>query len=154
MKKHSPLKDSIISVFLILFCLWGIGNLFTGDKSSVISEASEVIISTEIAEKAHQIKFNPEINQWEGRSHWTRQVQPVLLFVTSWCGACRSLEASLLSNKVDFMRFDLEKDRSASELYQSVTGRKIGPVPVVLVGKRVFVGNRSGEIIKEAFGSI
>lgn len=42
----------------------------------------------------------------------------VILFVTEWCPACKSLEYELKAEKIDFVRLDIEQNRLAGYTFE------------------------------------
>jgi len=61
----------------------------------------------------------------------------VEIFVTSWCGYCKKLEAFLKTNHIDYTRYDVERDEAGAEIFEKIGGEG---VPVVRIGKEVIHG--------------
>jgi glutaredoxin 3 len=61
----------------------------------------------------------------------------VIVFVTSWCPYCKSLESFLTANKVPFTRYDVERDLKGAKLYKSLG---VVGYPVTKIGKEVIRG--------------
>ncbi|RMG44128.1 MAG: glutaredoxin family protein [Candidatus Dadabacteria bacterium] len=70
----------------------------------------------------------------------------VEIFVTSWCPYCRRLEKFLTSEKIAYVRYDIEHDPKGRKIYDSIGGRG---VPVIRIGQTVLFGFNPVEI-KEA----
>ena len=61
----------------------------------------------------------------------------VEIFVTSWCPYCRKLENFLKENKIDYTRYDVEKDAKGAEEFERMGGEG---VPMARVGKEIIHG--------------
>lgn len=127
----SKFKDKGISILIIIFCLFYI---FLQNKLGAGLGTNKVISDDVYAEIASLGSFDVKNSK-------------VILFVTSWCGQCKSLIRELNKNNIDFDVYDIEIDIAGQNLYERVMGRHSGPVPVTLVGKKVFVGNQSKKIV-------
>lgn len=57
----------------------------------------------------------------------------VVMYSTNWCGYCKQARRYFKTNDVDFVEYDVEKNRAARRAY-----KKLGAngVPVILVGKQ------------------
>ena len=75
-------------------------------------------------------------------------VPTLVVFKTTWCGSCRSLERELTEHHLKFKTIDVEESREIYKLYQKVYGDVSGPVPVTVAGKRVIVGSRVDKIVE------
>lgn len=67
----------------------------------------------------------------------------VVLYATSWCGACRAARQYMTSNKIAFVEKDIEKDQAAAvELRQKArkAGISASGVPVLDVGGTLMEG--------------
>ncbi len=71
----------------------------------------------------------------------------VEIFVTSWCGYCRRMEAFLKANNVDFVKTDIEKDTAGMMRYVELFGSG-GGVPGFSYGKEKFLGFDKARISK------
>lgn len=69
--------------------------------------------------------------------------EPVEIFVTSWCPYCARLEQFLNTQKVEFVRYDIERDLNGFAKHQQLGG---GGVPVIRVGTQVFRGFDEAEL--------
>lgn len=71
-----------------------------------------------------------------------RKGPEVILFSTSWCGACRKARAYFQARRIPYRDLDVEKDPKAGQLYAAVLKRfKMRPsVPIIIVNGRVFGG--------------
>jgi glutaredoxin len=142
--QKKSIKDYLITSTLILLCVWSAWNFVS--KGGVGS--SEV--SQEMAREIHDTLGSSEL-LIEERGNYTeesaRQQKPVVLFVTSWCGVCHSLERKLRSENVVFKVVDIEKNHEARTFYQASLGARSGPVPAALVGTQVFIGDQSRAIV-------
>ncbi len=130
-------KDYLITSTLIVLCAWSAWNFMMRGGSSVVPDAPP-----DISARAHEVlgsTLNPD--------NLNGQTKPIILFVTSWCGVCRSLEKKLKAEKLQFTVVDIEKDKNAEAFYLSLMGPKRGPIPVTLVGSQVFIGDQSRAII-------
>lgn len=133
MKKK--INDYLITSVLIILCVWSAWNFISTGGGSSKGQG----VSVEIAESVHAA-FPLDLNLSEG------QTQPIVLFMTSWCGACRSLEKNLKAEKVKFIAIDIEANLDGARAYRAVMAEKAGPVPVTLVGTQVFIGDRAAAI--------
>ena len=57
----------------------------------------------------------------------------VVMYATSWCPYCRKARTYFRENRIDYVEYDIEKDRSAKRRYDAMGGRG---VPVILVGTK------------------
>jgi len=67
----------------------------------------------------------------------------VVLYGTSWCGACRSARQFFVQNAIPFVDRDVEKDQAAAaELQEKATrlGVSADRVPVLDIGGRLLIG--------------
>lgn len=68
---------------------------------------------------------------------------PIIVYVTSWCGVCKQLEAYLDRKGVQYVKKDIEKDReAAAELAAKAkkAGVPTGSVPMIDVGGELLRG--------------
>ena len=68
---------------------------------------------------------------------------PVVLYKTSWCGACKAAEAHLKQRGIDYDAHDIEKDPAAQKEMASkvvAAGKRPGGVPVIDVGGELMMG--------------
>jgi glutaredoxin len=68
---------------------------------------------------------------------------PIIVYVTSWCGVCKQLEAYLDRKGVQYVEKDIEKDReAAAELAAKAkkAGVPTGSVPMIDVGGELLRG--------------
>ncbi len=73
--------------------------------------------------------------------------EPVVLFVTPWCGVCRALEAELKKRNLPFLIADVEKSKEAYRYYKIVIEQApSGIVPITVVAGRRFLGFVPDEI--------
>ncbi|MCA9405298.1 MAG: hypothetical protein KC684_02085 [Candidatus Omnitrophica bacterium] len=61
----------------------------------------------------------------------------VEIFVTSWCGYCRKLEAFLKKNRIKYKKYDIEKSAYGKKRHQELGG---GGIPVTTIGDTVVRG--------------
>ena len=61
----------------------------------------------------------------------------VEVFVTDWCPYCKKLEAFLKAKKVQYTRYNIERDKKGAKLHAQLGG---GGVPVLRVGSQVIHG--------------
>lgn len=61
----------------------------------------------------------------------------VVLYMTSWCGYCRKMTDFLNSKNIDYVSFDIEKDKAARKVFKKHGGRG---VPVAVVKGKVVRG--------------
>ena len=66
--------------------------------------------------------------------------KPVVVFMTTWCPACQAAEKFLKQNNIEYVKADVEKDRTAYKNFQKITGGKGSGVPVILIGREVMIG--------------
>lgn len=67
------------------------------------------------------------------------------VYVTSWCGYCRALEAELTRRGIPFNRYDIERDVAAQRRHAGLGGRGI---PLTVVGDAVIRGNDIEGIVR------
>ena len=63
--------------------------------------------------------------------------KPVDIFVIEGCPYCQELEEFLHAKKIEYRRYDIEKDEQGYTLYKKLGG---GGVPMVRIGKQIFRG--------------
>lgn len=61
----------------------------------------------------------------------------VEIFVTGWCGYCKKLEGFLKDHRIDYTRYDVEKNKIGAEIFDKIGGQG---VPVVRIGDEVIHG--------------
>ncbi len=61
----------------------------------------------------------------------------VEIYLTSWCPYCAKMEKFLKQNKVDYERYDVEKDTAAYRVFSELGG---SGVPLVRVHSKVIYG--------------
>lgn len=143
MQKKS-LSDYLITSALILLCVWSAWNYISkgGVGTSEISQELAREVHDTLGSSGLLMAAREEFGEGEAP-----QQKPVVLFVTSWCGVCHSLERKLRSENIVFKVVDIEKDDEARAFYQVSLGARSGPVPASLVGTQVFIGDQSRAII-------
>ena len=57
----------------------------------------------------------------------------VVMYSTDWCGYCKQARRYFEKNEIDFVEYDIEKDRTARRAYKKLGAKG---VPVILVGKQ------------------
>ena len=68
------------------------------------------------------------------------KIVPVV-FMTSWCPACKYTVQEFNSKNIDFIQADVEKNETARKLFSRIKERTgSGGVPQILIGKEIFVG--------------
>jgi len=73
---------------------------------------------------------------------------PFICFVTDWCPACKALEEKLTTEGVPYVRANIEKNKTAHDLYMRISNGGSMGIPVTLVQNTIIVGYRPGKIIK------
>ncbi len=58
----------------------------------------------------------------------------VEIFVTSWCPYCKNLESFLLSRRIPFTRYDIERDEKANDRFKALGGEGI---PLILINSEI-----------------
>lgn len=66
-------------------------------------------------------------------------VQPVIVYVTRWCGYCRKAMAYLDSQGVKYVQKDIEQNRAHMDEMIKKTGRMMG-VPVIDIDGKIILG--------------
>lgn len=61
----------------------------------------------------------------------------VKLYMTSWCPYCQRMIQYLTENKIDYVAYDIEKDKKAEDEFRNYGGAGI---PLIVVGKTVISG--------------
>lgn len=98
----------------------------------------------------HASSLSPELAAEIRSKYYSGQEKEMTLVVfdTSWCGACKALERQLKDKNLKFKTVDVESGPEAYSLYQKVYGSSSGPVPVTVAGNKVIVGNGLNEILE------
>jgi glutaredoxin len=79
-----------------------------------------------------------EINSYEAvtyealPSNETTKNNQVIMYATSWCGYCKKARTYFRQNRINFVEYDIEKDRHAKRRYDRLGATGI---PVILFGK-------------------
>ena len=68
-----------------------------------------------------------------------KDVQPVIVYVTRWCGYCRKAMSFLDSQGVKYVQKDIEKNPTHMEEMIKKTGRMMG-VPVIDIDGKIILG--------------
>lgn len=68
-----------------------------------------------------------------------QQQRKVEIFVTSWCPYCVRLEQWLKQNRVQYIKYDIEKSTAGKEKHEKLGG---GGIPVIRIDKQVIRGFR------------
>ena len=68
-----------------------------------------------------------------------KDLQPVIIYVTRWCGYCRKAMSFLDSQGVKYVQKDIEKDPAHMEEMIKKTGRNLG-VPVIDIDGKIILG--------------
>ena len=117
-------------------------------KSSLVSAARALLVIGVICFLLNLLSdfYSPRVESREAAQQMVVELggradqQPIILFVTSWCGYCHALEQELKAANIEYIAADIEKNAVARRLYLKVTqGRNIG-VPQTIVGDQVFAG--------------
>ncbi len=61
----------------------------------------------------------------------------VKLYMTSWCPYCQRMIQYFKDNNIDYVAYDIEKDKKAEAEFRNYGGRGI---PLIVVGKTVISG--------------
>lgn len=128
--QNKKTKDYLVTIGIILLCIFLIRDKFAAQSSDLTPKALEAV---------GKLGFSDSENQ-----------KAVIVFATSWCGVCRTLEKELTKAGTSFNSIDIEKDFNAAVAYEKVIGARSGPVPVSVVGNKYFVGNQSKAIAEFA----
>jgi glutaredoxin len=147
MVQKKSIKDYLITGSLILLCVWSAWNFIS--KGSVSGNQISEGMATEIHDTLGSSKLLIEALEVSSKENAFQQ-KPVVLFVTSWCGVCHSLERKLRSENIVLKVVDIEKNHEARVFYQASLGSQSGPVPATLVGTQVFIGDQSRAIISRS----
>jgi glutaredoxin len=62
----------------------------------------------------------------------------VLMYATSWCGACRAARAWFARKRITYVEKDIEKDPAAAQAMRRLNPR--GGVPTIVINGQVMVG--------------
>ncbi|MBI5548262.1 MAG: hypothetical protein HY901_30650 [Deltaproteobacteria bacterium] len=89
---------------------------------ALLAQADELVLRLE-EEKARQKALEASLAasmgkgrvQRRGAARWSRSSSEVVLYVTSWCGACKRAKTWLKQQKVEHVVRDLESDPEASD---------------------------------------
>ncbi|MCP4010972.1 MAG: DUF4124 domain-containing protein [Proteobacteria bacterium] len=57
----------------------------------------------------------------------------VVMYSTDWCGYCKQARRYFEKNDIDFVEYDIEKNRTARRAYKKLGAKG---VPIILVGKQ------------------
>ena len=57
----------------------------------------------------------------------------VIMYSTRWCDYCKSARSYFTANGISFIDYDIEKDKNARRVYDSIGAKG---VPIIVVGKR------------------
>lgn len=73
----------------------------------------------------------------------------VEIYTTAWCPYCRKTEAFFRANGIDFINYDIEKDKAAARRMAQLDSRK--GVPLVVINGQVIHGY-SEHLFRTALG--
>ena len=65
-------------------------------------------------------------------------VKKIELYTTSWCPYCRKAEAFLKANNIEYVNYDIEKDKVAAARKRGIDPRK--GVPLAMINGQVIYG--------------
>ncbi len=57
----------------------------------------------------------------------------VIMYSTSWCGYCKKARKYFIEKNINFVDYDIERDKNAKRAYDAMGAKG---VPVILVGKK------------------
>jgi glutaredoxin len=140
---------SLISAVLLVFCSIS----FVQGEIVKYTDANGKVYFVDSAEKVPEAYKNqveegkklPTISKVK-RAEYDQVVSPysdsnskkkVEVFVTTWCPHCKELENYLNSNKISYIRYDIEKDAVGQAKYRQLGTRG---VPVTKIGSEVISG--------------
>lgn len=69
----------------------------------------------------------------------------IVLFSTSWCGACKTTRAFLKRQAYSFCEFDIEKNSPEAKYYQRLGTNS---VPALVIGNQIVIGGNFKRIQK------
>ncbi|MGC4122929.1 MAG: glutaredoxin domain-containing protein [Myxococcales bacterium] len=118
------------------------------EARALVAQADDLAVMLE-EEKARQKELDARLAQAVARAKgaklasWPRGATEVVLYTTSWCGACKRAKAWLRQNRVEHVVKDIEADEEAArELATKCAVAKVRPggVPVLDARGRLMVG--------------
>lgn len=74
---------------------------------------------------------------WTAISEPSWHKKDVKLYMTSWCPYCQRMIQYFKDNNIDYVAYDIEKDKKAQDEFRNYGGTGI---PLVVVGKTVISG--------------
>ncbi len=79
-------------------------------------------------------EINPAFHQ---ERQTPNKQQEVEIFVTSWCTYCKQLESFLNAQRINFRKYDIERDTQGKRKYDAIG---LQGVPVIKIGTKTHAG--------------
>ena len=73
----------------------------------------------------------------EARPAVASSVKPVVVYSTTWCGACKKAKSYLQARNIPYTEFDVERSEQGRRDYKRLDGKG---VPLILVGESRMTG--------------
>ena len=135
---------SFILTILIVFCAdatadiykWtdASGKVHYGDRPEAADDAEKLDIKIKSFEGVTIRNYSYPSRSSKSRTTSTgSQSQKVVMYSTSWCKYCKKAKEHFKKNRIDFVEYDIEKDKKAKREYDRLGGKG---VPVILVGNK------------------
>jgi len=110
----------------------GKGRAHFGDSPRTEDNAEKIVVDV-ISYK--YVKVEPiEFYQREKTLNKSTRVK---MYSTSWCGYCKKARKYFNEKNINFVEYDIEKDKAANKRFKELGGKGI---PLILVGKNKMSG--------------
>ena len=111
------------------------GRVHFGDSPRIEDNAENVVVDVVSYEyvKVEEIEFY----QSEKKKNKPTMVK---MYSTSWCGYCQKARKYFSENNINFVEYDIDKDKVANRRFKELGGKG---VPLILVGKKKMSGFNS-----------
>ncbi|PCJ44326.1 MAG: glutaredoxin family protein [Moraxellaceae bacterium] len=108
------------------------GRVQFGDSPREEDNAEKIIVDV-ISYKYVKVE---DFEFFEGEKRKKRS-DKVVMYSTSWCGYCKKARRYFKEKGIDYVEYDIERDKAANNRFKELGGTG---VPVILVGKKKMSG--------------
>ena len=104
------------------------GNLHFGDQPPAEAQTQKVSLKINSYESVEVIDGQEWAQQRKNKNN-----NRVVMYSTTWCGACKRAKNYFNNNNIPYQEFDVEKSEKGKQDFAALKGRG---VPIVLVGNK------------------
>ncbi len=128
--------------YLIIMLLFA-SQIATAEIYKWTDESGRVHFGDSPSDETAAEQVNVEVNSYENVTYENIEFykgansKRVIMYSTSWCGYCKKARSYFKKNDINYVEYDIEKNKRAKQEYDSLGGTVI---PVILVGKKKMNG--------------